>query len=451
MKHTIVESIKAIALNSIGAILTFFTIAGKAIRGSSPYVIRAIRFTYTLLLHPVVVIAYSWYLKGGLTLQKRGISIRHPLLSLLSREQTSFGVLIVVGIFVVSHNLLFLSSDADAFLIPQNIVSRMVGGIDEISVETESASSTQEQGYLQDIGVRSDLGMTEEGEEAKQSPDAGSIASLPGTLIKPVIPSIQDRPYKATTIQTYSVKNGDTLGGIARSFNIKLTTLLWSNDLTERSFIHEGQHLVILPVDGLQYRVKRGDTLAQIANTYQSDVAKIMGANRLNNANDIAIGELLIIPGGVLTSPVRRQQAPSQPTLLARLRNAIIPPGAPATRGAGFIWPTSARRITQYFSWRHTGVDIAGPTSNRIYAAQDGIVSFAGWASGYGLSIVITHPSGIKTRYGHSRQLFVKTGDAVTKGQTIAMVGSTGRSTGPHLHFEVLVGGRRVNPFAYIR
>ncbi|MEK7122729.1 MAG: M23 family metallopeptidase, partial [Patescibacteria group bacterium] len=169
--------------------------------------------------------------------------------------------------------------------------------------------------------------------------------------------------------------------------------------------------------------------------------------NQLRNANAVAIGELLIIPDGVMPRQTPRQQPQS---LIARVRESIAPSGTNA-RSSGFIWPTSARRVTQYFSWRHNGVDIAGPTSNKIYASAAGTVSFAGWANGYGLSVVIDHGNGQQTRYGHSRQLFVKSGQQVSQGETIAMVGSTGRSTGPHVHFEIIKNGQRVNPFTYIR
>ena len=114
-------------------------------------------------------------------------------------------------------------------------------------------------------------------------------------------------------------------------------------------------------------------------------------------------------------------------------------------------WPTVGARITQYFSWRHVGVDIANKTGTPLYAADAGVVEFAGWATGYGNSIVINHGGGKKTRYGHASKLFVKVGDEVEKGENIAAMGSTGWSTGPHLHFEVMINGAKYNPLNYIR
>lgn len=123
------------------------------------------------------------------------------------------------------------------------------------------------------------------------------------------------------------------------------------------------------------------------------------------------------------------------------------------------IWPTAARRITQYFGHyrggsRHTGVDIAGPIGTAIYAADDGVVALSGWNSGgYGNMVLIDHGGGIYTRYGHASKLLVRAGDAVKRGDVIALIGSTGHSTGPHLHFEVMTGNphNRKNPLEYVR
>lgn len=114
-------------------------------------------------------------------------------------------------------------------------------------------------------------------------------------------------------------------------------------------------------------------------------------------------------------------------------------------------WPAGVRKITQYFSWRHTGLDIAGPLGTPIYAADSGTVEIEGWGSGYGNQIVINHGGGKKTRYAHLSKFYVEKGEAVTKGQAIAAMGSTGWSTGSHLHFEVIINGTKYNPLNYIK
>ena len=123
------------------------------------------------------------------------------------------------------------------------------------------------------------------------------------------------------------------------------------------------------------------------------------------------------------------------------------------TGTGNMLWPTTARVITQYFTWRHHGLDIGLPKGQPIYAVDAGTVikSQCGWNGGYGCHIIIDHGNGIKTLYGHSSRLDVTVGDAVARGQTIGLVGSTGKSTGSHIHLEVRVNGKAVNPLGYIK
>lgn len=274
------------------------------------------------------------------------------------------------------------------------------------------------------------------------------VAINPDAIIKPIIPTGEIATPLSTKIQTYLVREGDTISNIASRFGLKTLTLLWANGLTERTLLRVGQKLTIPPLDGLVYTVRRGDTIGRIANIYNTEVEKIIRANQLPNAHSIKIGQILLLPDATQPAPQRRV---SSPTLLGRIRDAILPSPSSQKIAGLFIWPTSARRITQYFGWRHTGVDIAGPTSNRIFAAASGKVILSGWQRGYGYTVVIDHGNGYQTRYAHSRLLYAETGQHVEQGETIAMVGSTGWSTGPHLHFEVTKNGRRQNPLSFIR
>jgi murein DD-endopeptidase MepM/ murein hydrolase activator NlpD len=198
--------------------------------------------------------------------------------------------------------------------------------------------------------------------------------------------------------------------------------------------------------------VKKGDTLLAIAKKFGSDTDKIVEANGLVNTASLSIGQRLILPGGKLPVVV-----PVAPTNVAtNIKNVLKPAPSPDAKTSltKLLWPSAARRISQYYKFKHTGVDIAGPVGTSIYAADDGTVSFAGWNNGgYGNMIVIDHGNGLYTRYAHSSKLLVKVGDVVKRGDTISLMGSTGRSTGPHLHFEVMTGtvSHRVNPFDYTK
>lgn len=276
---------------------------------------------------------------------------------------------------------------------------------------------------------------------------------LPGNEL-PVVTS-PDKPQATgrTEVVNHTVEPGDTVGAIAEQYNISVVTILWANNLTTRSYIRPGDSLKILPTSGVLHTVVRGDTVSSLAKKYDAESEKIIAFNKLQkDGSDIIIGESLVIPGGEKPAPKRTYTAPRR--VATPLRNvAAPPPSVAAPAGSGYLWPTSVRTITQYYGWRHNGLDIAGPTGSPLYASRGGTVvtSQCGYNSGYGCYIVLDHGSGVTTLYGHASQLYVNVGDVVSQGQTIAAMGSTGRSTGPHIHFEIRVNGRRANPLQYIR
>lgn len=256
-----------------------------------------------------------------------------------------------------------------------------------------------------------------------------------------------------TSIITYTVQDGDTVSTIARKFGLTINTILWANNLNSYGLIRPGNNLTILPYSGILYTVKSGDTVSKIANKYGVDGDKILSCNNLGAG--LKIGQKIIVPGAkkiTETTRIASSRTDNSYTGLSAIRDLIKSPTV-KSGGSKMTWPTQGYRITQYFSWRHNGVDIANKVGTPIYAADDGVVEIArgGYNGGYGNTIVINHGGGKKTRYGHASKLFVKVGDEVEKGENIAAMGSTGRSTGPHLHFEVLINGARYNPLNYIR
>ncbi|MDP2944136.1 MAG: M23 family metallopeptidase [bacterium] len=251
-------------------------------------------------------------------------------------------------------------------------------------------------------------------------------------------------------ITYYTVQNGDTVSTIARRFGLTINTVLWANNLSAFSLIRPGDSLTILPTSGILYTVKTGDVISKIAARYGIDADKILSANNISDS--LKIGQKIILPGASKLSEQTSGTRAATQSGLSVIRNLIKTPTVKAGTGK-MAWPTSGYRITQYFSWRHNGVDIGNKTGTPIYAAEAGIVEIArgGYNGGYGNTIVINHGGGLKTRYGHISKFFVKVGDEVEKGENIAAMGSTGRSTGSHLHFEVLINGTRYNPLNYIK
>lgn len=246
----------------------------------------------------------------------------------------------------------------------------------------------------------------------------------------------------------YSVQDGDTVSTIASKFGISQDTVRWQNGLTEKATIKADQKLQILPVTGISHKVGKGDTVASIAKKYDGDSQAIVDFPFNTFSNDetleLAIGQVVIVPDGV---------RPADPVALpiARIRQTTPDAGAVSAFGQ-FVWPTNGV-ITQRFLWYHPGIDIANKAMPSILAADSGKVVVAGWPdnTGYGNRIIIDHGNGTRTLYGHLSSIGVVVGQTVTRGSVIGRMGSTGRSTGPHLHFEVSRNGVKVNPLSLLK
>ncbi len=290
--------------------------------------------------------------------------------------------------------------------------------------------------------------------------EAQFVNSRNFALTKQVVFSGETTPAVISHDQVvaYEVRSGDSLRSIAQDFGVSVATILWENNLTERSTIHPGDVLRILPVSGIQYVVKKGDTLKKIALQYGSTVDSIADVNDLNVSGiNLVAGKRIIIPNGTRQVVQVAQPSTRAPVITPAVNRVATPPASTANPSAsGFVWPTASRTVTQYFNVSHHAIDIAGPWQTPIYAAKTGVVEKAqcGWNSGYGCYIIINHGNGVKTLYGHNSQLLVSPGDQVETGQTIALMGNTGKVrgvTGIHSHFEVQIDGVRKNPLGYVK
>jgi murein DD-endopeptidase MepM/ murein hydrolase activator NlpD len=230
---------------------------------------------------------------------------------------------------------------------------------------------------------------------------------------------------------TYTVQKGDTIGNLAAAFGLNIDTLISVNNIKSTRLLQIGLALKVPNQDGIFYTVKKGDTLESIAEEYKTAPRAIQIVNELFS-DTIQAGAALFIPGGLL-DPVNLQEI----------------------NGDLFIWPIRGY-ITSPYGYRrspftgvrqfHSGLDIGSPQGTPIRAAMSGRVSTAGWDNVLGNYVVITHHSGYRTLYGHMSVIRVKSGAYVGTGDRIGDVGSTGLSTGPHLHFTVYKNGVTVNP-----
>ncbi|RMD59204.1 M23 family metallopeptidase [Candidatus Parcubacteria bacterium] len=267
-------------------------------------------------------------------------------------------------------------------------------------------------------------------------------------LIKPKVISTTKTKRPRTKIIYHTVAPGETVSSIAYQYDLSVNTILWENNLSAWSVIHPGDKLTILPFDGVTHKVKKGETLSSIAKKYKVEEKEILEANHLTNASYLQVGAKLLIPGG------KKDQRPSNPIRRSYSGySAVKRIISEEPRGSGnkMLWPTPGRRITQYYSWRHRALDIADKVGTPLSAADAGVVEKAGWSRGYGLNVVINHGGGKKTRYAHMSKLKVKKGQKVRRGELIGLMGSTGWSTGPHVHFEVIINGKKYNPLNYLK
>lgn len=231
-------------------------------------------------------------------------------------------------------------------------------------------------------------------------------------------------------ISVYTVRAGDTLSHIADMYGVTTNTILWANELTKATAIKEGQNLIILPIAGVRHVVKKGDTISSIAKNYEGDSNEILSYNQLESANDLIVGMTIVVPGGALHSaPVIKKATPTRSSGGSALASGV----------SGFVHPAPGAVKTQGLHG-YNGVDLAASvgTSIRAAAAGEVIVSkSSGWNGGYGQYIVIKHKNGAQTLYAHLSSNGVGVGAVVSQGEVIGAMGNTGKSTGPHLHFEV--------------
>lgn len=245
------------------------------------------------------------------------------------------------------------------------------------------------------------------------------------------------------TIVKYTVKPGDALESIANKFDVSVDTIKWANNLKTNT-ITTGDTLQIPPVSGIVHKVQSGDTVYSIAEKYNTSSQNIVNFpfNDFADLDTFALvpGQTLFVPNG--TPPSAKPAIPLQ----------IKPQFIAGQAGSGsFNWPTTGI-ITQYPVWYHMALDIANSSAPPVLAADSGTVSYASCLDwGYGCHVIVDHNNGFQTLYGHLSSISVSVGQGISKGGTIGIMGSTGRSTGTHLHFEIRQNGVLLDPQGFLQ
>jgi len=247
----------------------------------------------------------------------------------------------------------------------------------------------------------------------------------------------------------YLVVEGDSLYSIGNRYKISADAIRYVNNLADADSIRVGQELVIPPISGIIHKVKSGDTLDKLSKLYDVPSQAIADFNYLTDLTTLSIGSELVIPDAKIPQQSNFAGSPN-----TEINSTEAPVYASGTKKGWCIWPTTTRIITQYYSWYHSGLDVATPWFSAmppIYACASGRVVRAGWdPTGYGIMVLVDHGNGYQTLYGHLSKLKVSVGQFVKQGTIIGNMGNTGRSTGPHLHFEVRKGNARQNPLNHV-
>jgi murein DD-endopeptidase MepM/ murein hydrolase activator NlpD len=259
----------------------------------------------------------------------------------------------------------------------------------------------------------------------------------------------QAKPLK---IASYVVAQGDSLWSIANAQDLEVDTLVGSN-IFKNSILQPGMVLRIPNQDGIFYTFKNKDKIEAVAKSYNISLDKIRKVNPTVDLVSLKSGSEIFLPGA-------RPEALAETTSARGKaeKTSVAKPSGGASRS--YRWPVMGK-INSPFGWRrhpitrqqdfHTGLDIKAGRGTVIRSSRDGRVAYAGWMSGYGKVVVVEHSDGQSTLYAHCSSLLVRQGAKVSVGQNIARVGSTGRTTGPHLHFEIRNGNSPVNPLKYLR
>ncbi len=291
-------------------------------------------------------------------------------------------------------------------------------------------------------------------EQPRSYDDPTFEESLPEIILDPTNPNgdltVSAVPFTSIPkkerrdVTTYAVKPGDNVSVIAARFGVTPDSVIWANAKLEENpdALSVGQELYVPPVSGVLHKVAKGENLQSIAARFKAQAQDILNDPFNQTIHDfkssppqLAVEAFIMVPGG---------SKPIIPRVI--IRGSGSAPSNALKGTANFQWPTAAC-ISQYFYGRHPGIDLANSKGTAVVAADAGFVEIVGWEnSGYGNMVLVNHGNGALTRYAHLSAFAVQQGASVKKGQLIGRIGSTGRSTGPHLHFELIVNGAHRNP-----
>lgn len=401
------------------------------------------------IFKPLVLWAYKIYI----TLKqrvRRSFKLGLHFINLFTNRKIVIILVFGLSVFVISANILQAQEIKNPDFGQHSAFASLLQpeGEGEI-IETADNLKPQQKKYIPEqlTMLSSTEGLGGSGEV-----EAEIIALSGSTLVKENV--LETQIGQRSEVLKHEVESGETLGEIAERYGITTSTLLWANDLTSKDYIKPGQVLNIPPVSGIMYTIASGDSLDGIIKKYQGDKEKTIALNQIGTDELLPVGKEIVIADGIPYTPPVVAHDPTVAVNYQNFTSIFTPSYKPSVTGGKLNWPVGCRNnLTTYWGHPNRARDIACSYGTPIYAAESGTayISFSGsWGHGYGNTIDIRSANGLMTRYAHMSSFNVNSGQYVNRGDVIGFVGMTGRTSGPHLHFEVLINGVAVDPINYL-
>lgn len=450
--------LKQLAISFLVRLLQFGRLILRAIRWTLLLTLNPLVVVGKFLLKPITVFLYRKYLQLVARL-KRSHFFHNKFFFIFGHKYLIHVIIVVLTMFVASTNVIEAKKVYDEDFGTKSALYEIVAADEDFTTEIvekglPTTSDTQNfyvdtDGMLLATVPRIDpqAQRLRTIEEELQLLESGS-ALTSGTVL-----ATQTGIRNGFT--DYKVKEGDSVGSLADRFGLTVNTILWANNLTSKSYIKPGDTLIIPAYSGYTVEVKDGDTLQKLAEKHKGNFDETLKA--LDGEEIIPVGSKIVIVDGEPYVPpppptpvqTTTSYASSSSANLFQQRN--LPAGV---TGGSLNWPVGCRSAATTYYGHGFARDIACPSGTPIYAAEAGtayIRNSGGYGGGYGNYVDVVHGGGMTTRYAHMSAFNITSGQAVSRGQVIGFVGSTGRSSGPHVHFEVHINGVRQEPLNYIR
>jgi murein DD-endopeptidase MepM/ murein hydrolase activator NlpD len=443
---------KTILLTAAVKLLNLLKLAFKGLFQLLKLLAKPFIAVVVFVIKPLVLKLYKYYLLLKNKLNKSPL-LKSKVGLIFYNRYLIHVILIIIALTVASTNILQANEVKREDVAKKSNLYKLVSPeelnfSEEEIVEKANFKEKKQKNYIDTSGIAvtniPELAKKENTQEIALLGDATAITAT----------NVLEGGYSKKRAETigYDVQAGDTISSIAAQFGLKVSTLYWANKMSSNTTLKPGYTMTIPTGDGTLHKVVEGDTLDKIVEKYKGDKEETILLNDIGNDELVAVGTEILVAGGTPPPPPPPVAKTPSSSIGSSSWGAFWQPssGYNVTGGA-LNWPSACRSISQNPRWGHIAIDVNCAHGTGIYAAESGTATvIPNKGNGYGNYIIINHGNGMTTLYAHLSGFAVSSGQYVSRGQQIGYEGSTGWSTGPHLHFEVMVNGAKQNPWSYL-